>query len=144
MLQSIVILLLRSPLIRLLSQQGMDYCCVYHGQLFLPRFILLTKLSSCVPGDINCNNKGLTIMSSVTQDGDHQSNAVLLSNWECNKVDRRVEKGNKKRCYCGLCGNEYNIWNSTKTLMHLTRSGGHSISRCRGDILPSTNVSQEH
>ena len=28
--------------VRLLSQQGMDYCCVYHGEMFLPGFLLLT------------------------------------------------------------------------------------------------------
>ena len=68
-------------------------------------------------------------MSSVTQDDDHQSSDVLLLNWECDKVDRRRAKGNKERWYCGFCGNPYNIWNSTKALMHLTGSGGHSISR---------------
>ena len=41
-----------------------------------------------------------------------------------------------EKWYCGFCGNEYNIWNSTKAFMHLTRSGGHRISRCRGNILP--------
>ena len=43
--------------------------------------------------------------------------------------------GNKERWYCVFCGNEYNIWNSTKSLMHLTRSGGHSIAQLRGEIL---------
>ena len=48
----------------------------------------------------------------------------------------RGAKENKDLWYCGFCGNSYNIWNSTKAVMHLTRSCGHSISRCRGDILP--------
>ena len=47
-----------------------------------------------------------------------------------------VEKGNKELWYCGLCGNDYNIWNSTKSLMHLTRSGSHIIALCIGDIIP--------
>ena len=42
----------------------------------------------------------------------------------------------KERWYYVFCGNEYNIWNSTKALMHLTRSGVHIIAQCRGDILP--------
>ena len=67
---------------------------------------------------------------------DHQISDVLLSIWWCDKVDRRGEKGNKDTWYCGFCGNEYNIWNSTKTLIHLTRSGGHIIAQCRGEILP--------
>ena len=75
-------------------------------------------------------------MSSLTQDYHHQSIDVLLSIWECDKVDRRVAKGNKERWYGGFRGNDYNIWNSTKSLMHLTRSGGHSIARCRGEIFP--------
>ena len=50
-------------------------------------------------------------MSSLTQDDDHQSIGVLLSVWECDKVDSREEKGDKERWYCGLCLNEYNIWN---------------------------------
>ena len=48
--------------VRLLSQQGMDYCCVYHGQLFLPGFILLTEYYYCVPGAINCTKEDLKIM----------------------------------------------------------------------------------
>ena len=121
---------------RLLSQIGMDYCCVYHGQLFLPGFILLTEPYSCVPGDINCNKEDMTIMSSVTQYDDNQSSDVLLSIWECDKVDRRVARGNKERWYRGFCENEYNIWKYTKALMNLIRSGGHSIYQSRGDILP--------
>ena len=66
-------------------------------------------------------------MSSVTQYDDDQSNDFLFSIWECDKVYRRVAKGNKECWYCQSCGNEYNIWNSIKLLMHLTRSGGHSI-----------------
>ena len=76
----------------LLSQIGMDYCCVYHGQLFLPEFLLLTEPSSFVPGNINCNKEDMKIMSSITQDADHQSSDVLLSIWERNKVDRRGAK----------------------------------------------------
>ena len=100
--------------VRLLYQQGMDYCCVYDGQLFLPVFILLPEPYSCFPGVTNCNKKDLTIMSSVTQDDDNQSSDALLSIWECDKVDRRGSKGNKDRGYCGFCGNEYNIGNSKK------------------------------
>ena len=111
--------------VRLLSQQVMDYCCVYHGQLFLPGFCLLTESSSFVPGAINCNKEDMEIMSSITQYDDHQSSDFLLSIWDCDKFVRRVSKGNKERWYCGFCGNEYNIWNSTKSLMHLTRSSGH-------------------
>ena len=48
--------------------------------------------------------------------------------WEYYKVDRRVAEGNKECCYCGFCGNEYNIWNSKKSLMHLTKSGDHIIA----------------
>ena len=75
-------------------------------------------------------------MSSITQDDDHQRRDVLLSIWECDKVDKRVSKGNKERWYCGLYGNEYNIWNSTKSLMYLNISGGHIIARCIGEIIP--------
>ena len=75
-------------------------------------------------------------MSSVTQDDVNQSSDVLVSIWECGKVDRRGAKGNKDRWHYGFCGNEYNICNFTKALMILTRSGGHSILRCRGEIIP--------
>ena len=75
-------------------------------------------------------------MSSVTQNDDHKRSDVLLSIWERDKVYRWGAKGNKERWYCGLCGNEYNIWNYTKALMHLPRTGGHGISQCRGEILP--------
>ena len=68
-------------------------------------------------------------MSSLTKDYDNQSSNFILLIWGCGKVDRRVIKGNKDRWYCGLCGNEYNIWNYTKALMHMTGSGGHSIDR---------------
>ena len=118
------------------SQLGMDYCCVYHGQLFLPGFILLTEPSSCVPGAINCNKEGRKIMSSLTQDDYNQSSDVILSIWECDKVGRRGEKGNDECWYCGFCGNDYNILNSAKPFMHLTRLGGHSITQFRGEILP--------
>ena len=74
-------------------------------------------------------------MSSLIQDDDDQSSYFLLSVWLCDKVDRRGAKRNKELWYCGFCGNDYNIWNSKK-MMHLTRSGGHSIDRCRGEILP--------
>ena len=47
----------------------------------------------------------MTIISSITQDDDHQISDVLLSIWECDKVDRRVSKGNKERWYCGFYGN---------------------------------------
>ena len=53
-------------------------------------------------------------MSSVTQDGDHQSSDVLILILESDKVDRRGAKGNKERWYYGFYGNEYNICNSTK------------------------------
>ena len=86
--------------------------------------------------DINCNNEDLKTMSSLTQDDDHQISDVLFLIWECDKVDRRGAKGNKYLWYRGFCVNEYNIWNSTKALTNLTRSGGHSIDRRRGDILP--------
>ena len=75
-------------------------------------------------------------MSSLTQDDDHQSSNVLLSIWECDKVDRRVSKGNKQLWYYGFYGNKYNIWNSTKEWIYLTISGRHRIDRHRGDILP--------
>ena len=74
-------------------------------------------------------------MSILTQDDDQKISDVPLSIWECDKVDRRGAKGNKERWYCGFCGNEYNIWNSKILFMHLTRSGGHSIAQCRGEIL---------
>ena len=74
-------------------------------------------------------------MSSVTHDDDHQISDVLLSIWECDKVDRRGANVNKERWHCVFCGNEYNIWKSTKALMRLTISDGHSIARCRGEIL---------
>ena len=79
----------------LLSQQGMDYCCVYLGQLFLPGFILLTETSSCVPGSINWNKEDLTIISSLTQYDDNQISDVILSIWGCDKVDRSISKGNR-------------------------------------------------
>ena len=75
-------------------------------------------------------------ISSLTQDDDHKSSGFILLIWECGKVDRRVAKGNKELWYFGLYRNKYNIWNSTKSFMQLTRSGGHRISRCRGEILP--------
>ena len=122
--------------VRLISQQGMDYCCVYHGQMFLHVFLLLPEYSSCIPGSVNCKKYDLTIISSVTQDNDHQSSNFIIYIWECDKVDRRGAKGNKDLWYCGFCGKEYNICNSTKTSMHLCRIGGHRIARCRGEILP--------
>ena len=39
----------------MLYQRVMAYYSVYHGQLFLPVFLLLTEPSSYVPGDINCD-----------------------------------------------------------------------------------------
>ena len=62
----------------IISQEVMDYCCVYHGQLFLPGFLLLTEPSSCVTGAINWNKEDLTIMSSLTQYDYHQSSDVLI------------------------------------------------------------------
>ena len=121
---------------RLLSKIGIYYCFVYHGQLFLPGFLLLTEPSSCVPGAINCNKEDLTIMSSLTQDDDHQSSDVLLSIWMCNKVDMRGAKENKERRYCGFYGNEYNMWKSTKSLIHLTILDGNIIDQFRSEILP--------
>ena len=75
----------------------MYYCCVYHGQLFIPGFLLLTESSSCVPGDINCNKEDMTIIPCVTQYDDSQSSDVLISVWGCDKVDRRLAKANKER-----------------------------------------------
>ena len=121
--------------VRLLSQQGMVYCFIYHGQLFLPGFIPLTESSSCVPGAINCNKENMTIMSSFIQYYDHKVSDVLLSILGCDKFDRRGAKGNIEHWYCGLCGNWYNIWNSAKASMHMTRSGDHIIAWCRGEIL---------
>ena len=60
------------------SQLEMDYSCVYHVQLFLPLFLLLSETYYCVPGTINCNKEYLTIMSSLTQYNDHQSIDFLL------------------------------------------------------------------
>ena len=93
----------------MITQRGMDYCCVYHGELFLTGFLLLTEPYSCVTGAINCNKEDMTIMSSINQDDDHQISDVLLSIWDYDKIDRRAAKGNKERWYCGFCGNEYNI-----------------------------------
>ena len=87
----------------------MDYCCVSHGQLFLPGFLLLIEPYYCVTGAINYNKEDLKIMSSLTQDDDHQRSDVILSIWGCDKVDRRGLKGNKYHWYCGFYGNEYNI-----------------------------------
>ena len=75
-------------------------------------------------------------MSSVIQDDDHQRSDVLISIWECDKDDKKGKKGNKEIWYCGICGNEYTIWNSTKVLIHLTRSGGNSIAQYISEILP--------
>ena len=79
----------------LFSQRGMAYSCVSHGQLFLPGFLLLIEPYSLVSGAIKCNKEYLTTMSSLTQDNDHQSSDVLLLIWECDRVERRVEKRNK-------------------------------------------------
>ena len=38
----------------------------------------------------------MAIISSLTQYDDNQSSDVLLAIWECDKVDRRGEKGNKE------------------------------------------------
>ena len=99
----------------MLSQQGMNYYRVYHGELFLTGFIPLIEPYYCVPGYIKCNKEDLNIMSSVTQDDDHLRSDVILYIWECDKVDRRGAKGNKEHYYCGFCRKEYNIWNSTKS-----------------------------
>ena len=80
------------------------------------------------------------MISSVTQNEDHLSSDFILFIGECDKFDRRGAKENKERWYFGLCGNEYNIWNSTKELMHLTRSCGHSIVRYIGEILPKNQL----
>ena len=65
--------------------------------MFLPSFLLLKESSSCVTGAIKCNKEDMKIMSSVTQDYDHQRSDVLLYIWERAKVDNREEKGNKER-----------------------------------------------
>ena len=122
--------------VRLISQRVMDYCCVYHGQLFIPVFLILTEPFSCVPGAINCNKEDLTIISNVTQYDANQSSDFLFSIWECDKFYRRVEKGNKERWYCQFCENKYNILNSIKLLILLTRSGVHSIFQRRDKIHP--------
>ena len=75
-------------------------------------------------------------MSSVTQDDDHQSSDVLLSIWQCEKVYSRGVKGNEEKWYYGFCVNEYNRCKPTKELIHLNRSGDHSIDRCRVEVLP--------
>ena len=75
-------------------------------------------------------------MSSFTQDDDGQISDVLLSIWACGEVGSRGAKGNKERWYGGFCVNGYNIWNSTKAFLRLTRSCGHRITQCRGEILP--------
>ena len=72
--------------VRLISQQLMSYCCVSHGQLFLPEFLPLTEPFSCVPGASNYNKEYMIIMSSLAQDDDRQSSDFLLSVWECDKV----------------------------------------------------------
>ena len=59
--------------VRLVSQRGMDYFCVYHNHMFLPGFLLLIETSYCVPGAINCNKEDVKMMSSIIQDYDHQS-----------------------------------------------------------------------
>ena len=91
--------------VRLLSQLGMGHCCLYHGCMIINRFILLTELSSCVPGSINYNKEDMTIISRVTQYDDYQSSDILLSVWGCDNFDRRGERGNKEQWYCGLCIN---------------------------------------
>ena len=78
----------------------MGYCCVYHGQLFLPGFLLLTETSSCVPGASNCNKEDMTIMSSVTQDDIIKT--VMLS-FRFGSVTR-------------LIGGEQRVINSTSTV----------------------------
>ena len=70
--------------------------------MFIPGFILLPEPYYCVPGSIKCNKDDLKIMSSLTQDDDHQSSGILLSIWGCAKVYRKRAKGNKERWYCGL------------------------------------------
>ena len=122
--------------VRLLSQREMAYCCVYHGQLFLPGFHLLTESYSCVTVSTNYNKEDLKIMSSLIQYDFNQKSDVILLILECDTFNRRWAKGNKERWYCGWCRNEYNIWNFKKKLMHLTRSGSQSISLCRYEILP--------
>ena len=67
-------------------------------------------------------------MSSLAQDDDHQISDFLLLIWECDMVDMRGAKVSKECWYCKLCGNEYNLWNSTKELMHMTISGGPRIA----------------
>ena len=79
--------------VRLLSLWGMDYCCVYHGQLFLPIFLLLTEPYYSVTGAIKFNKEDLTIISSLNQYDDHQISDVILSIWECDKVDRSGARG---------------------------------------------------
>ena len=111
----------------LLSQRDLDYCCVYHGQLFLPGF-LLQKNTILVLQELS------TATSRIRQSCQVSLKTTIIKS-ECDKVDRRKAKGNKERWYCGFFGNEYIIWNSTKALIHLSRSGGQSIARCRGNIL---------
>ena len=154
MLQSSVIFLVSSTLLHILLLFATQSYSGTHsrGETALPtrnELLLCISLSAIsswfsptdrilflCPGYINCNKEDMKIMTSVTKDYDNQSSDVLLSIWECDNVDRRGANGNKELWYCGFYGNEYNIWNSKKALMHLTRSGGHSISQCRGDIIP--------
>ena len=79
--------------VRIFSQRGMGYCCVYHGQLILPKLLLLTETSSFDLGAINCRKEDLKIMSSLTQYDHHQISDVLLSIRVCGKVNRRVATG---------------------------------------------------
>ena len=147
------ILLVHSPFLHLLLLLATQYYSGTHSRgetalptsngllflisrsAFLPGFLLLTEFLYCVTGDIKCNKQDLKIVSNVTQYDDHKSSDFLLSIWECGKFDIRGANWNKECWYCEICINEYNIWNSTKSLMHLTISGGHSIARCRGEIL---------
>ena len=120
----------------MISQQGMEYCCVYHSQILFPGFLLLIEPFSLCSRRYQLHKEYLTIMSSLTQDDGHQSSDVLLSVWECNKFDRRGKKGNKECWHYAFCRNKYNIWNYTTALIHLTISGGHIMVRVRFEILP--------
>ena len=114
MLKSSFIFLVRSPLLHLLLPFATQYYSGTHsrGETSLPTrnglllcisqlavyswIFLLTEPYYCVTGAINFNKEDLTIMSGVTQDDDHQRSDVILSIWECDKVDRRGEKDNKE------------------------------------------------
>ena len=114
--------------------QSFDYCNSWTSPTTMPSTYDTPEydpsdFKTPPPASVASTNEDGSVATS-TSTGTYQPKTV----WDFDCVKRSVRKDGTKVWNCTWCSREYQMWNATKALAHLTKIPGKNIKGCTARI----------